>query len=74
VSKEGIKVNHQKIKAIIEWPKPVNAAKVRSFLLVLQKVVKDFSKIASPFTNLLKKVTKFDWTYKCKEAFQELNK
>ena len=32
VSKEGIKVDPQKIKEIIEWPRPTNVTKVRSFL------------------------------------------
>jgi len=36
--------------------------------------VKDFSKIASPRTNLLKKITKFEWLDNCREAFQELKR
>jgi len=50
---------------------------VRSFLGLAghyRRFVKDFSKIASPFTNLLKKTTKFEWSNKCEEAFQELKK
>jgi len=75
VSKEGIKVDPQKIKAIMEWPRPTNVTEVRSFLGLAgyyRKFVKDFSKIASLLTNLLKKVVKFEWTNKCEEAFQEL--
>jgi len=34
--------------------------------------VNDFSKIASLWTNLLKKAIKFEWTEKCKHAFEEL--
>jgi len=34
--------------------------------------VNDFSKIASLWTNLLKKAIKFKWTEKCKHAFEEL--
>ena len=34
--------------------------------------MKDFSKIASYLTNLLKKTTKFEWTEKCEKAFQDL--
>ena len=59
----------------MEWPRPTNIAEVRSFLGLsgyYRRFVKDFSKIASPLTNLLKKVVKFEWTSKCEEAFQEL--
>ena len=34
--------------------------------------MKDFSKITSPLTNLLKKATQFEWIEKCECAFQEL--
>jgi len=50
---------------------------VRSFLGLAgycRRYVKDFSKIASPLTNLLTKMTKFKWSYKCDEAFQELKR
>ena len=75
VSKARIKVYPQKIKAIMEWPKSTNVTKVRSFLGLVgyyRRFVKDFLKIASPLTNLLKKVVKFEWTSKCEEAFREL--
>jgi len=37
-----------------------------------RRFVKDFSKIVSTLTDLLKKIVKFEWTNKCDEAFQEL--
>ena len=39
-----------------------------------RRFVKDFSRIATPLTNLLKKTTKFEWSNKCEEAFQELKR
>ena len=75
VSKEGIKVNLHKIKAMMEWPRPTNVTEVRSFLGLAgyyRRFVKDFSKIAFSLTNLLKKAIKFKWTNKCEEAFQKL--
>jgi len=36
--------------------------------------VKDFWKIASPLTNLLKKTMTFEWSDMCEEAFQELKR
>jgi len=34
VLKGGVKVDYQKIKAIIDWPKSTNVIKVRGFLIV----------------------------------------
>jgi len=71
VSKEEIKVDPQKIQTIVEWPRPTNATEVRSSVGLAgyyRMFVKDFSKIASPLTNLLKKVVKFEWTNKCEEG------
>jgi len=62
VTKEGIKVDPQKIKAVIEWPKPTNVTEVRSFMGLTRyyrRFVEDLLNIASPLTNQLKKTTKF---------------
>jgi len=32
VSKEGIKVDPQKVKEILDWPRPTNITEIRSFL------------------------------------------
>jgi len=63
------------VKAIIEWSRPINVTEIRSFLDLAsyyRRLVKDFSKVALPLTNFLKKETKFKWTKKCEMAFQEL--
>jgi len=63
VSKEGIKVDPQKLKVIIEWLRSTNVTKIRSFLGLAgyyQMFVKDFSKIAFPLTTLLKKSIKVE--------------
>jgi len=76
-SKAGIKVDPQKIKTIMEWPRPTNVTKVRSFLRLAEyyrRFLKGFSKVASLLTNLLKKVVTIEWTTKCKEAFQGLKR
>jgi len=75
VTKERIKVDPQKVKAIKEWSKPTNVTEIRSFLGLAgyyRRFIKDFLKIASPLTNMLKKVNKFEWTEKCERVFQEL--
>jgi len=76
VTKEGIKVDPQKAKAITEWLRPTNIIEIRSFRGLAgyyQRFIKDFSRIASPLTNLLKKPNKFEWTKKCDKALQELS-
>ena len=63
ISREGIKVDPQKVKAVLEWPGPSNVTEVRSFLGMAgyyRRFVKDFSKITQPLTNLLRKATKFE--------------
>jgi len=72
VTKEGTKVDPQKVKAITEWSRPTNVTEIRRFLHLAgyyRRFVKDFMKIASPLINLLKKVNKFEWTEKCDRAF-----
>jgi hypothetical protein len=48
---------------------------VRSFLGLAgyyRRFIPDFCKIVKPITGLLKNDTKFDWSSKCNEAFEEL--
>ena len=39
-----------------------------------RRFIENFSKIAKPMTELLKKDTKFKWTEECEASFQELKK
>ena len=53
INKDGISVDPQKIEAIVDWPKPTNVTKVRSFLGLAgyyRRFVKDFVKLAMPLT------------------------
>ena len=75
VSKEGIRVDPAKIEAIMDWKRPETPTEIRSFLGLAgyyRRLVKDFSKLAMPLTQLTKKAQKFEWTEKCEESFQEL--
>ena len=50
---------------------------IRSFLGLAgyyRRFIENFSKIAKPVTELLKKDTKFKWTNECEASFQELKK
>ncbi|KAL9251592.1 Retrovirus-related Pol polyprotein from transposon 17.6-like protein [Drosera capensis] len=75
ISEKRVKVDPKKIEAVTEWPRPSNMVEVRSFLGLegyYRRFVEGFSKIAIPLTKLTRKSTKFDWTEKYENAFQEL--
>ena len=74
LSAEGVAVDPAKIEAVKEWDQPRNVTKIRSFLGLAgyyRRFIKNFSKIARPMTNLLKKTKEFEWTPKCEQSFQE---
>ena len=50
---------------------------IRSFLGLAgyyRRFIENFSKVAKPMNELLKKEKKFDWTETCETSFQELKK
>jgi hypothetical protein len=72
---KGIAVDPSKVKDILEWNSPTIVHQVRSFLglaAYYRKFIPDFSKIVKPITGSLKNDTKFDWSSKCNEAFEQL--
>jgi hypothetical protein len=75
ISKEGIYVDPDKIKAIMEWFVPKDVTDIRYFMGIIgyyQRFIEGFSKIAYPITSLQKKGIKFNWTEKCQESFNKL--
>ena len=77
ISGEGIAVDPSKVQSVTEWLAPTSVSEIRSFLGLAgyyRRFIENFSKIAKPMTELLKKDTKFKWTDDCKAGFQELKK
>jgi hypothetical protein len=75
ISEEGVAIDHDKIKAIMDWHIPKDVSDIRSFMGLdgyYRRFIKGFSKIGCPITSLEKKGVKFLWTSKCEEIFQEL--
>ncbi|XP_050941308.1 uncharacterized mitochondrial protein AtMg00860-like [Cucumis melo] len=75
VSSEGVSVDPTKIEAVTSWPRSSTVSEVHSFLGLAgyyRWFVEDFSRIASPFTQLTRKETPFVWSPACESSFQEL--
>ena len=76
LSEEGVAVDPDKIRSIMEWPTPKDISDIRSFMGLAgyyRRFIKGFSKIGCPITALQKKGAKFTWTQECEERFQSLN-
>ncbi|KAL8133947.1 hypothetical protein AgCh_009132 [Apium graveolens] len=77
INKEGVLVNPSKIEMVSNWERPAIPTEVRSFIGLVGyycRFVQDFVKIAAPLTQLTRKTEKFEWTEKCENNFQELEK
>eukprot|EP00253_Pinus_taeda_P012064 PITA_12064 len=75
ISKDGIAVDPEKIKAVMDWPIPKDVADVRSFMGLAgyyRRFVEGFSKVAFPITSLQKKGKLFHWTPNCQKSFEQL--
>eukprot|EP00253_Pinus_taeda_P017026 PITA_17026 len=72
---DGIAVDPEKIKAIMDWPVPKDVADVQSFMGLAgyyRRFVEGFSKVAFPITLLQKKGRAFHWTPNCQKSFEQL--
>jgi hypothetical protein len=75
VSQAGIVVDPDKVQEVMNWKPPTTIRQIQSFLGLAgyyQRFISDFSRIAKPITELLKKEAKFVWGQKCEDAFHTL--
>jgi hypothetical protein len=77
VERDEIKMNFEKIKAIVKWEKSTHLKKVQAFLEFVnfyKRFIKDFFKIAKSLVRFIKKDQLFSWSKNCQSAFDELKK
>jgi hypothetical protein len=77
VERDDIKMNSEKIKAIVEWETSHHLRKVQAFLEFVnfyRRFIKDFFKLVKSFIKLIKKDQSFYWFENCQIAFEQLKK
>ena len=75
VSANGIQPDKSKIQAVSAYPVPQDTKQLRQFLGLTnyyRRFVENYSKIAQPLHNLLKKEKKFSWNPEAQDAFEKL--
>ncbi|GBN32942.1 Retrovirus-related Pol polyprotein from transposon 297 [Araneus ventricosus] len=76
ISAEGVKTDPEKIKAVVDWPRPETVHELRSFLglcTYYRRFVKNFPTIARPLHKLTEAKSNFNWTEECEKSFNGLN-
>ena len=76
VSKEGLAMDPDRVKAIEALPLPYDKKALQSFLgqiNFVRKFINNFSEIVSPITSMIKKDV-FSWSYKAKSSLQRNKK
>jgi hypothetical protein len=74
ISADGVAMDAQKVRAVLEWPTPRSVRAVRAFLGLVgyhRRFIKDYSTIAAPLMVLLRK-DGFRWSPAVEEAFHTL--
>jgi hypothetical protein len=75
ISGDGISVDPSKVQEVMDWKPHTTVHQICSFLGLsgyYRRFIPDFSRIAKPMTELLKKGVKFSWDQKCDDAFHTL--
>jgi hypothetical protein len=75
ISVEGIAVDPDKVRDVLDWKPPMCVTQVHIFLGLAgyyRRFIPNFSKISKPITELLNKGNKYVWSKDCDEAFMTL--
>jgi hypothetical protein len=75
ISPNGVAMDPDRIKTIVDWPVPKSLYDIQVFLgfaNFYRRFIEGYSRVVLPLTNLLKKTKKFLWTKLAQEAFDTL--
>jgi hypothetical protein len=74
---EGVAIDPEKVKAVVELTRLTNVFEIRSFLGLIgyyRRFIEGFSKFSGPLTTLTWKNARFVWIDECEQCFQELKR
>ena len=73
---DGLKMDLEKVKEILEWPTPENVGEVRSFhglASFYKKFIKNFSVVCNAMTKKMREdKEEFKWTHGANRSFETL--
>jgi len=75
IGPEGIRMEKEKVKGVLEWPTPKCVKDVQKFLELANyyhQFIEGFATVARPLHDLVKKDKRWEWTERQEKAFQEL--
>ena len=74
ISKEGLQLTDDKVRAVLEAPQPTNVSELKAFLGLVnyyRKFMQNLSTVLTPLYTLLKKNTPWRWQADQEQAFNE---
>jgi hypothetical protein len=72
---DGVKMDPEKVSAILNWEPPTTVKDVRAFIgfaNFYRRFINEFSDLATPLIHLTRKNMKFKWSSACQDAFDRL--
>ena len=75
ISRDGIRIEDSKIKAVQSLPPPNSLKKVQQFLGFAnwqRSFIKGFATMAAPLYDMLRKGKQYDWTPECQKSFENI--
>ena len=75
ISKDGIKIDPERIQAILQIPYPINIKELQAFLgkiNFLRRFIPNLAELIRLLSNMLKKDAKVKWSLETKQAFESI--
>ena len=77
ISKDGIRIDPDRIQAILQVPHPRNIKELQAFLgkiNFLRRFIPNLAELIRLLNNMLKKDSKVKWTMEAKQAFEDIKR